>query len=136
MQEKIFIGIQWFAGLMLVIIGVGKLMGFLSVGAVNPAMADFLAALSATGYLMELVAVVEIVAGVAFLLNRYTALMAVVLMPVLINALLAHLFLNPGSIGSALVLLLTLSSDTVYGSRNVQSSRTIYENPAAELVSS
>jgi len=108
MQKKVFIGIQWSAGLMLVIIGIGKLMGFLYVGAVNPAMAAFLAALSATGYLMELVAVVEILAGVAFLLNRYTALMAVVLMPVLINALLAHLFLNPGSIGSALVLLLTL----------------------------
>lgn len=108
MQKKIFIGIQWLAGLMLVIIGVGKLMGFLSVGAVTPAMAAFLAALSATGYLMELVAFVEILAGVAFLLNRYTALMAVVLMPVLTNAFLAHLFLSPGSIGSALVLVLTL----------------------------
>jgi len=108
MQKKIFIGIQRIAGLMLVIIGVGKLMGYLYVGAVNPAMAAFLAALSATGYLMELVAVVEILAGAAFLLNRYTALMAVVLMPVLVNALLAHLLLNPGSLGNALVLVLTL----------------------------
>jgi len=66
---------------MLFMIGVSKLMGFLSVGAVNPATA-------------------------AFLVNRYTALMAAVLMPVLINALLAHLFLNPGGIGSVLVLTL------------------------------
>jgi uncharacterized membrane protein YphA (DoxX/SURF4 family) len=106
MQKKVFIGVQLLTGLLLVIVGVNKLRGVLSVGSVNPAMDAFLTALSATGYLMELVAIVEILAGVAFLLNKYTALMAVVLMPVLLNALLAHLFLNPAGAGGPLVLML------------------------------
>ena len=44
-------------------------------------------------------------AGLSFLANKYTALMAVVLLPVMLNAFLAHLFLDPAGIGGAAVLV-------------------------------
>jgi len=46
-------------------------------------------------YAMELVGVVEIAAGFAFISNKFGALMALILMSVSINEVLFHLFLNP-----------------------------------------
>lgn len=72
-------------------------------------MGAFMMALFQSGYLMKLVAAVEVVAGLSFLANKYVALMAVVLMPVILNAFLAHLFLDPSGIGgAALLLVLTI----------------------------
>ncbi|MDH5464785.1 MAG: hypothetical protein OEW60_04090 [Thiovulaceae bacterium] len=106
MQKKIFIGIQVLAGLMLVVFGSNKFFGFISMAPPAPEMGAFVGALFSTGYMKELVAVIEILAGVAFLANKYAALLAVVLMPVMLNALLAHLFLDPAGMGGALVLTL------------------------------
>lgn len=106
MQTKIYMAVQIIAGLMLVVFGLNKFLGFLSMAAPSAEMGAFVGALFATGYLMKIVAVIEIVAGVAFLLNRYAALMAVVLMPVMLNAFLAHLFLDPAGMGGALMLTL------------------------------
>lgn len=55
---------------------------------------------------LYLVGIVEIVAGLAFLFNRFGALMALILMSVSINAVLFHLFLDPQKIYGALVLLI------------------------------
>ena len=55
---------------------------------------------------MQLVGVVEIAAGLAFLFNKFGALMALVLMSVSINAVLFHLFLDPAKIYGALLLLI------------------------------
>ena len=57
-------------------------------------------------YAMQLVGIVEIVAGLAFLFNKFGALMALILMSVSINAVLFHLFLDPPKIYGALILLI------------------------------
>jgi len=105
MKTKLFMGVQLLAGLMLVVFGSNKFLGFIEMQPGSVAMGAFMMALFQSGYLMKLVAVVEIVAGLSFLLNKYAALMAVVLLPVMLNAFLAHLFLDPGGIGGATVLL-------------------------------
>ena len=64
----------------------------------------YFGALSSTKTI-TLVAVVEIVAGLALIFNIYGALLALVLMSVSINAILFHLSLDPGGIGGAAVLL-------------------------------
>ena len=53
-----------------------------------------------------LVALVEIVAGLALIFNKYGALLTLILMSVSINAVLFHTVLDPGGIGGALVLLI------------------------------
>jgi putative oxidoreductase len=55
---------------------------------------------------MQLVGVVEIAAGLAFIFNKFGPLMALILMSVSINAVLFHLFLDPEKIYGALVLLI------------------------------
>ena len=53
-----------------------------------------------------LVAIVEVIAGLALIFNKYGALLAVILMSVSINAFLFHATLDPGGIGGAAVLLI------------------------------
>lgn len=106
MSTKVLLAVQVIAGLMLIVFGSNKFFGFLSMSPPAAEMGAFLGALFATGYLFKIVAVIEIVAGLAFVLNKYVALMAVVLMPVMLNAFLAHLFLDPSGIaGSAVIVL-------------------------------
>ncbi len=54
---------------------------------------------------LTLVAVVEIVAGVALILNKFGALMSLILMSVSVNAVLFHFTLDPGNSAGAVVLL-------------------------------
>ena len=105
MKTKLYMIVRILAGLMLVVFGSNKFLGFIEMQPGSLEMGAFMMALFQSGYLMKLVAVVEVLAGIAFLLNKYTALMAVVLMPVMLNAFLAHLFLDIGGIGGATVLL-------------------------------
>lgn len=55
---------------------------------------------------MQLVGIVEIVSALAFIFNKYGALMAVILMSVSINAVLFHIALDPQKIYGALTLLI------------------------------
>ncbi len=55
---------------------------------------------------LMLVAIVEIVAGLALIFNKYGALLALILMSVSVNAFLFHAVLDPAGIGGAVVLLL------------------------------
>ena len=65
------------------------------------AAGEFMGALVKSGYLMAVVAVVEILAGVLLLINKYQPLTLVILFPVLLNAFLFHLFLDIAGIGGA-----------------------------------
>tara|TARA_R110001583_G_scaffold118558_6_gene269973 strand:- start:1125 stop:1415 length:291 start_codon:yes stop_codon:yes gene_type:complete len=63
---------------------------------------------------LMLVAIVEIVAGLALIFNKYGALLALILMSVSVNAVLFHATLAPGSISGALILLV-LNIVVLYG---------------------
>ncbi len=45
--------------------------------------------------------IVEIVAGLAIILDKYGALLALILMSISVNAVLFHAVLDPGGIGGA-----------------------------------
>ena len=64
-----------------------------------------------------LVAVVEIIAGLALIFNKYGALMALILMSVSVNAVLFHAVLDPANIAGA-VILIVLNIIVLYGYRD------------------
>ncbi len=104
MNAKLFMAIRIILGLMLVTFGLNKFLNFMPAMEMNEAAGNYFAALMASKTLM-LVAIVEITAGLAFIFNKYGALMAIILMSVSVNAVLFHLTLDPGNIAPALVLL-------------------------------
>ena len=75
----------------------------------NPEMTDPTVITYFTGLMsthtITLVALVEIIVGIAFLSNSYVALACLLLMPVSINAVLFHASIDQANIVDALILL-------------------------------
>ena len=69
---------------------------------------EFMGALAKAGYFFPIIALVEIIIGVLLLFNKYTVLALIVLFPIMLNALLFHLFLDVAGIGAA-ALAITLN---------------------------
>lgn len=114
MNSKVFMAIRVILGLFVLVFGSNKLFPFLPAPeGMSEASGAFFGALVSTKTL-TLVAIVEVTSGLALLLNKYGALMAIILMSVSVNAVLYHTVLDPGNIGPALGLLL-LNIVVLYG---------------------
>jgi len=101
MKEKVFIGTQVIAGLLLVMFGSNTFLQFMPMPEMTPIMGEFMGALYKTGYIFPISAIIEIIAGIAFLSNKFAPLMAIIVMPIMINAFLSHLVLDPSGIVAA-----------------------------------
>lgn len=104
MNAKVVLVLRIVFGLFLITFGLNKFLQFMPMGEMGEAAGNFFGALMSTKTLM-LVAIVEIAAGLSLLLNKYAALMMLILMSISINAVLFHATLEPGSIPGAIVLL-------------------------------
>ena len=65
----------------------------------------FVGALMQTGYMFPLIKGTEVLAGALLLANRFVPLALVLLAPVVVNIVAFHLFLDPSSLATALVVL-------------------------------
>ena len=92
-------------GLVFATFGLNKLLPFLPQPPISGPPAQFFGALFATGYMIPLVAVTEIVAGLMLLSGRYVPLGLTLLAPVIVNIVAFHLFLAPAGLGVPLVVL-------------------------------
>ena len=89
---------RYLLGLMFLFFGSNSIVHFLPTGPMPPGLAgDFANAFSHSHYDVA-VGVVMAFSAVLFLANRYVALALVLLGPVLVNILLFHLLMAPGSI--------------------------------------
>jgi putative oxidoreductase len=92
--------IRIITGILFIIVSASK-FGFLPSAVKRPEMFTsegfaFISAINATGYLFPAVGIVSLVCGLAFLLNRYVAFAAVILIPITANFALFHIFLGFG----------------------------------------
>jgi uncharacterized membrane protein YphA (DoxX/SURF4 family) len=62
--------------------------------------------IAASGYLMYLIKITELLCGLALVIGRYVPLATVVIFPVTLNILLVHLFIAPEGLGVAIPLML------------------------------
>ncbi|MBX2827310.1 MAG: DoxX family membrane protein [Flavobacteriaceae bacterium] len=105
MNSKVFMVIRILLGLFVLVFGLNKFFHFIPMEEPTGDTGAYFGALINSKTLM-LVAVVEILAGVALIFNKFGALMTVILMSVSVNALLFHLTLDPANSAGAAVLLL------------------------------
>ncbi|MGO2358559.1 DoxX family protein [Mesonia sp.] len=105
MKNKIFMIIRIAFGIFLLFFGFDHFFNYIPFPEMTTEANAYFANLSSTGA-MQFVGIVEIVSALAFIFNKYGALMAVILMSVSINAVLFHMALDPQKIYGALVLLL------------------------------
>lgn len=113
MNSKVFMVLRILLGVFILVFGVNKFAGFLPMPELNADAGAYFGALT-SAKTMTLVGVVEIAAGLALLLNKYGALLALILMSISVNAVLFHAVLDPAGIGGAAVLLI-LNIAVLYG---------------------
>ncbi len=104
-MKKVQLIIRILFGLMLVLFGLNKFLQFMPMPPLPEEAGEFMGALVKSGYLMTIVAVVEVVVGILLLVNKFQALALIVIFPILLNAFLFHLFLDIAGIGGAFVAL-------------------------------
>lgn len=105
MNSKVFMVLRILLGIFVLVFGVNKFAGFLPMPELSGDAGAYFGALTRSKTMM-LVGIVEIVAGLALILNKYGALLALILMSISVNAVLFHAVLDPGGIGGAAVLLI------------------------------
>ena len=100
-------------GLILIVFGSNKLLHFIPIQPpVGPA-ANFMSSLNATGYIFPLLGLLEIFIGLMLLFKKWVPFVLTLLVPISINILLFHLFLDIPGVVMAL-LIVTLNTMLVY----------------------
>ena len=108
-MKKVSTIISILLGLILITFGLNKFYEFMPVMELSAPGLEFMGAFVKIGYGMAFVAIVEIITGILIATNKYRALALVILFPILLNALLFHMFLDPeNSLPAVLVVLMNV----------------------------
>ncbi len=106
MKKKILFGISLLFGLMFINAGLNKFFNYMPMPEEMPVdIMKVFAAFMEIGWLMPLIAVAEIIGGLLFITNKYRALGAIIIFPIMIGILLIHIITEPSGLPIALVLM-------------------------------
>lgn len=99
-------GIRILLGLMLFVFGLNGFLNFIPqpTTPMPEGAIAFATALMKTGYMMQLIAVTQLVVGALLLLNRFVPLALVLLAPFMVNSVAFHIFLERSGLPMALVI--------------------------------
>ncbi len=92
-------------GLLFVTFGLNFFLHFLPQPPSTEAMGKLMGAFFESGYLFQFIKVTEILMGLLLLANLFVPLALVILAPITLNIVAAHLFLDPAGIGAAALIL-------------------------------
>lgn len=105
MKSKIILVISILFGLMFINAGLNKFLNYMPVPTDLPEnMIKLMTAFMQIGWLMPLIAVVEIAGGVLFIFTRTRALGAIVILPIMVGIMLTHSIDAPSGLPMALIL--------------------------------
>lgn len=96
--------LRFLLGIILLVFGLNKFLFFMPMPALPENAEEFMNSLTATGYVLQVVGVIEILVGLLLIINRWVAFALLVLVPISINILLYHIFLDLPSIGGAILV--------------------------------
>ena len=91
--------------LLLLVFGANKVYPFLPIFSMPPAAANFMESLQSTGYVLYVVAALELFIGLLLLFRKWVPFALLLLAPISVNILLFHLFLDVSSIWVAIVIV-------------------------------
>lgn len=106
MKKKILFGVSLLFGLMFINSGLNKFLNYMPMPKDLPEnLMKVMTAFMEIGWLMPLIAIAEIVGGLLFITNKFRALGAIIIFPVLVGILLTHILIAPSGLPIAIVLL-------------------------------
>ncbi len=90
--------------LVLLVFGSNKFFGFIPAPELSPDAASFMSSLTATGYVLYFLGILEIWIGLLLLFKKWVPFALLVLVPISANILLFHIFLDLPDIIQAIVV--------------------------------
>ncbi|MFT4665960.1 MAG: putative oxidoreductase [Polaribacter sp.] len=105
MKDKILLGVSVLLGLIMTVSGLNKFLQFMQMPEMPEAATATMEALGASGWIIALVAIAEIVGGILLMIPKTRALGAIVLFPIILGVFLFHVVQAPEGIIMGLVLL-------------------------------
>ena len=105
MKNKILFVVSLLFGLMFINSGLNKFFNYMPMPKDLPEkMMKLMEAIQEFGWLLHFIAVAEILGGILFITNKFRALGAIILFPVLVGILLTNLFNAPSGLPLVIVL--------------------------------
>jgi uncharacterized membrane protein YphA (DoxX/SURF4 family) len=92
-------------GLPFLVFGLNGFFHFMEPPPQPPEAQAFLGALEASGYMMVMVKVVEVLCGALLILGRYVPLALTLLAPILVNIVGYHVYIDPAGLPLALAII-------------------------------
>ena len=105
MKSKILFIVSLLFGLMFINAGLNKFLNYMPTPSDLPeSMLKVMGAFMQISWLMPLVGIIEIIGGILFIIPKYRALGAIVILPVMVGILLLNIYDAPSGLPIALVL--------------------------------
>jgi uncharacterized membrane protein YphA (DoxX/SURF4 family) len=92
-------------GLIFLVFGLNIFLQFLPQPPLPPAAGEFFGALAKTGYFVPMIGATQVIAGALLLAGIAVPLALILLAPVVVNIFLFHVFLAPGGLPLALIVV-------------------------------
>ncbi|HTJ48711.1 MAG TPA: DoxX family membrane protein [Cyclobacteriaceae bacterium] len=106
MKKKILFVVSLLFGLMFINAGLNKFFNYMPAPTDLPEnLMRVMKAFMEIGWLMPLVGVAEVIGGILFITNKFRALGAIIIFPIMIGILLTNITAAPSGLPIALVLL-------------------------------
>ncbi|MFN7494528.1 MAG: DoxX family protein [Cyclobacteriaceae bacterium] len=106
MKKKIILVVSILFGLMFINAGLNKFFNYIPVPADIPEqLAKFMAAMMEIGWLLPLLGAMEVIGGILFITNKFRALGAIIIFPMMVGIVLTHIFVDQSTLPVAIVLM-------------------------------
>ncbi len=106
MKKKIILVASILFGLMFINAGLNKFFNYIPVPENVPDhLAKFMNAIMEIGWLWPLLGAMEVVGGILFIANKFRALGAIIVFPMMVGILLTHIFVDTTTLPIAIVLM-------------------------------
>lgn len=104
MKSKVLLVLTGLFGLMMINSGLNKFFNYMPMPEMTEAQMAMFGAFGTIGYLMPLVAIIEIVGGLLITIPKTRALGAIFILPVMVGIVLHHAVHDPATIAISLVM--------------------------------
>ncbi|MGW8121513.1 DoxX family protein [Roseivirga echinicomitans] len=106
MKNKFLLVLSLLFGLMFINAGLNKFLNYMPPpDDVSEGLSTVMGAMMEISWLIPLIAIVEIIGGILFMIPKYRALGAIVIFPVMVGILLTHLINDPSGLPIAVSLM-------------------------------
>lgn len=93
-------------GLFLLIFGLNGFLNFFPLPEMTEEAGTFAGSLAQTGYIFPIVGTLQVIVGILLTVNKFRPLALIVISPIMLNAFLLHLFLDPAGMAGSLVAII------------------------------